>query len=76
MNYTVRLGHPVLILMYSIALLLLGCAIGLFWKATPSVAFCMAGLAALLMVVHDIAMGVLWFWLTAKMFEKARLGSS
>jgi len=71
---TVSLGNPFLILIYSLGLLLLGCAIGLHWKATPGLAFGIAALGAVLMVIHDMAMGVLWFWVTAKMFSKAQRG--
>lgn len=58
---SVSLGNPFLILIYSLGLLLLGCAIGLYWKATPGTAFCVAALGAILMVIHDMAMGVMWF---------------
>lgn len=69
---TVSLGNPFLILLWSLAMLLLGCAIGLYWRATPGMAFCVAALGAVLMVIHDMAMGVLWFTVSAKLFAQAR----
>jgi multisubunit Na+/H+ antiporter MnhB subunit len=76
MKITASLGNPFLIFIYSLAILLLGCAIGLHWKASPGLALCLSAPGALLMVIHDMAMGVLWFWITARMFAKARQSSS
>jgi hypothetical protein len=64
---SVSLANPFLILIWSMAMLLLGCAIGLYWKAAPGTALCVAAFGALLMVIHDLVTGVLWFWVTAKM---------
>lgn len=72
MKMTASLGNPFLIFLYSVAILLLGCAIGLHWKGTPGTACWMAALRALLMVVHAMAMGVLWFWAAATMFAKTQ----
>jgi hypothetical protein len=76
MKMTASLGNPFLIFLYSLAILLLGCTISLFWKATPPVALCVAGLAAALMVIHDLAMGVPWFRVTARIFAKTQRGRS
>lgn len=73
---TVTLANPVLIFLWSLAILLLGCAIGLHWKGTPGTAYWLAIVGALLMVIHDMAMGVLWFSVTARMFAKTRQGRS
>lgn len=72
MKITASLGNPFLIFLYSMAILLVGCAIGIHWRATPGVAFCMAVIGALLMVIHDMAMGVLWFTVAAKMVGRTR----
>ena len=71
---TVSLGNPFLILLYSLALLSLGCAIGLYWRATPGMALCLAAIGSLLMVIHDMAMGVLWFVAAAKLFKAEQNG--
>lgn len=70
MKLYASLGNPFLIFLYSLAILLFGCAVGLHWKATPGGALCLAGLGALLMVIHDMAMGVLWFWLQQRCSPK------
>lgn len=72
MGMHVRLGNPFLIFVYSVAILLLGCAIGLHWKATPAMALCLAVIGALLMVIHDLVTGILWFSVTAKMLGKTQ----
>lgn len=69
---TVTLANPILIFLWSLAILFLGCAIGLHWKGTPATACWMAALGALLMVIHDMAVGVLWFVVSAKLFARAR----
>lgn len=73
---TVSLGNPILIFLWSLALLLLGCAIGLHWKSTPDTAYWLATLGGLLMVIHDLAMGILWFAVTTKLIGKSRQGRS
>jgi multisubunit Na+/H+ antiporter MnhB subunit len=69
---TVSLGNPLLILIWSLAMLLLGCVIGMHWKATPGTAFCVAAVGAILMVLHDLGMGLLWFVASAKLLDNAR----
>ena len=66
MKMQATLGNPILIMVYSTALLFIGCAVGMHWAHTPATALwlCIAG--GLLMAVHDTATGVLWFWLTAR----------
>lgn len=71
---SVSLGNPFLIFVWSFAMLLLGSAIGLYWKTMPGTAFCVAALGAVLMVVHDMAMGLLWFAVTTKLVAKTRQG--
>lgn len=72
MGMHVRLGNPLLIFVYSLSILLLGCAIGLYWKAAPGMALCLALIGALLMVIHDLVTGILWFSVTAKMVGKTQ----
>ena len=66
MKMHATLANPFLIALYSAALLLIGCGVGMHWAHTPATALwlCIAGGA--LMAMHDIATGVLWFWLTAR----------
>ena len=66
MQMSVTLGNPFLMFLYSLATLLLGCAIGLHWEAAPGMALCLATLGALLMVIHDLATGAVRFWIIAK----------
>lgn len=70
MQMSVTLGNPILMFLYSLAILLFGCSIGLHWEAAPGVALCLAALGALVMVVHDLATGAVWFWVIAKAVSK------
>lgn len=65
MKMHATLGNPILIMVYSMALLLIGCAIGR-WAHTSAIALWLAIAGGVLMAIHDIAIGVLWFWLTAR----------
>ncbi len=49
-----QLGHPILIVIYSLALLSIGAAIGARWGHSPHVAIWMVVLGAGLMVAHDM----------------------
>jgi hypothetical protein len=66
MKMNATLGNPLLIAVYSAALLLIGCAVGMHWAHTPATAIRLAIAGGLLMAGHDTAMGILWFWLTAR----------
>lgn len=55
-----------LIAIYSAALLLIGCAVGMHWAQTPATAIQLAIAGGLLMAVHDTVTGILWFCLTAR----------
>ena len=70
---TVTFANPFLIFIWSLAMLSLGCAIGIHWSTTPDMAFCVAAIGALLMVIHDMVMSVLWF-MAAAMLLKAQQG--
>lgn len=65
MKMQATLGHPILITLYSAALLLIGCGLGVrFNHSLPTALWlCVAG--GVVMAAHDLATGVLWFWLTA-----------
>jgi hypothetical protein len=65
MKMHVTLGNPILIAIYSAALLLIGCAIDR-WAHTSATALWLAIAGGVLMAIHDTATGVLWFWLTAR----------
>jgi hypothetical protein len=58
------LGHPVLIFIYSTALLLIGCSVGRHWIHTPVLWCSLVGAA--LVVAHDLATGFLFFSLSAR----------
>ena len=53
-NIHMRLGNPFLIAIYSLALLLIGAAIGAKWGHNPQVALWLVVLGAALMVAHDM----------------------
>lgn len=61
MKMEIRFGNPVLIFLYSSALLLFGCAIGMYWIKTPSIAIKFAIIGAALIVIHDTTMALLAF---------------
>jgi len=65
MRMQVRFGNPILIFIYSLALLLIGCAIGSWWPKTPLVALGIALAGGVLMIIHDLLMTFLWFSATA-----------
>jgi len=58
------LGHPVLVFIYSTALLLIGCGVGRHWIQTPVLWCSLVG--ATLMVAHDLTTGFLFFFLSAR----------
>jgi hypothetical protein len=66
MKMQATLGHPILIAIYSTALLSIGCGVGVHWThALPTALWlCIAG--GILMAAHDLATGFVWFWLTAR----------
>ena len=68
----VQLGHPVLIFIYSVALLLLGVAIGMHWHQSRSVAIWMAISGAVLMVIYESISGFIWCCFTASWIYKTR----
>jgi predicted phosphodiesterase len=53
-NIRLQLGNPFLIAIYSLALLLIGAAIGARWGCNPHVAVWLVVLGAALMVAHDM----------------------
>lgn len=66
MNMKMDLGHPILIILYSLALLLLGCAIGIHWHHSFRSAFPIALLGSVLMLIHDWSTSILCFWIAAR----------
>jgi hypothetical protein len=66
MKMHLTLGNPLLIFIYSLSLLLLGCAIGIYWHSAPSIAVGLTIAGASLMVLHDTLTSVIWFWIAAK----------
>lgn len=68
----VRLGHPVLIFIHSLALLLIGCAIGMHWHQSRSVAIRIAVSGAVLIVINEMIAGFWWMSLTAWWIRRHR----
>jgi hypothetical protein len=66
MKMQASLGHPVLITLYSAALLLFGCAVGVRFSHALPTALWLCAATSILVAVHDLATGFVWFWLTAK----------
>ena len=66
MKMHVTLGNPFLIAIYSASLLLVGCGAGMHYAHTPATALCLAIAGGVLMAIHDTAIGLIWFWLTAR----------
>ena len=66
----ISLGHPVLIFIYSFALLLIGCGIGMCSYQSRGSAIWIAVAGAALMVVHDTFTGLLFASLTFRRFQK------
>lgn len=64
-SFTVRLGHPAFIFLWSLWMLLLGCAIGMHWHQSRTVAVSISTACAVLIVVHEIIDGWIWCTLTA-----------
>jgi hypothetical protein len=69
MGMKVTFANPFLILIYSFSLLLMGDAVGVFWRAEPATAFSIALLGAAFMVLHDSLMTVIWFWIIARWMQ-------
>ena len=61
----VRLGHPVVIFIHSVALLLIGCAIGMHWHQSHSAAIWIAVSGAVLVVINEMISCFWWVSLTA-----------
>ena len=65
MKMQATLGHPILITLYSAALLLIGCGVGVRFHQSLPRALWICGAASILVAVHDLATGFVWFWLSA-----------
>lgn len=65
MNMEMRSGNLLLVFIYSLSLLLIGCAIGMHWRVSPATAVCLAILGAALFVLHELVTVLVWFWATA-----------
>jgi len=75
-NIKISLGQPVLIFIYSLVLLLVGCAIGRHWYQTRASAIWIAVAAAALMVMHDMLTGLLFASLTFRRFQREQRNQS
>ncbi len=56
-----QLANPLLIFIYSLSLLLLGCTIGIHWHTSNGLAVELAFAGAALMVLHDTLTSLIWF---------------
>jgi hypothetical protein len=72
MEMKITFGNPILIFVYSLALLLLGGAVGIFWRTEPITAFSIALLGASFMVIHDTFMTSIWIWVAARWVQAVR----
>jgi len=61
----VRLGHPVVIFFHSVALLLVGVAIGNHWHQSHSTAIWIAVSGAVLVVINEMISCFWWVSITA-----------
>ena len=66
----VRLGHPVIIFIHSLALLLIGAAIGIHWHQSRSAEIWIAICGAMLVVFNEMVSGFMWICLTAWWIHK------
>jgi hypothetical protein len=64
-SFTIKLGHPALIFLWSTWMLLLGCVIGMHWHRSHSVVVCVSLACAVLIVVHEMIDGFVWCTMTA-----------
>ena len=65
MKMEMQSGNLLLVFIYSLSLLLIGCAVGMHWRGTPSVAICLSILGAALFVLHELVTVLVWFGTTA-----------
>lgn len=72
----ISLGHPALIFIYSLALLLIGCAIGMHYYQSRASAIWISLAAAALTVVHDLFTAFLFSLLTLRRFQKGQRNQS
>jgi hypothetical protein len=72
MKMKMRLGDPLLIFIYSLSLLLLGCVIGIYLHATPATAIGLTFAGASLMVLHDTLTSLIWFSIAVKCAQRGR----
>jgi hypothetical protein len=72
----VQLGHPLLIFAHSLGLLLIGCAIGMHWHRSHSVAIWIAVSGAVLIVINEMISGIWWVFLTTWWIQKNRHSES
>lgn len=73
MKMEMQLANPILIFIYSLSLLLLGCTVGIFWHTAPSVAAGLAIAGASLMVLHDTLTSLIWFLIAAEWSRRTAL---
>lgn len=64
-SFTVMLGHPVLVFLWSAWMLLLGCTIGMHCHRSHTVTACVCIACAVLIVAHEIVDGWIWCTMTA-----------
>lgn len=75
-NIRISLGNPFLIFIYSLAILLAGCSIGMHFCQWRSSAVWLAVASAALIVLHDMLTGLLFASLTFRRFQKEQRNPS
>jgi hypothetical protein len=68
----VQLGHPVVIFVHSLALLLIGCAIGSHWHTSRTAAILIAVSGAALVVINEMISGFFWVSITTLWIHKIK----
>lgn len=61
MKMEMQSSNLLLVFIYSLALLFVGCAIGMYFRGSPSVALSIAILGAALFVLHEVVTLLIWF---------------
>ena len=64
-SFTVRLGHPLLILFWSVWMVLLGVVLGSYFHSSHGAAVGISITCAAMIVVHEMVEGFIWCSLTA-----------
>jgi hypothetical protein len=65
MKMEMQSGNLFLVFIHTVSMLLIGCAIGMHWRGSLSIAICLTILGAALFVLHEVVTMLLWIGATA-----------